>query len=186
MVVSGSAILNTVPVPADPVTQTPRLSPYPCYSLIVKRSAPTADGNVADAEDNGPTYSTTPPCSPQCHCLASITNAPPQPGPSSHPPSLNQPFLQFGFPPSNYTNFQPHPHALDKHLLTHTYSNAYPHNHTHPYPNYHPHTYRQPSCSVSDLVPNKNHPIIPSPSCTHSISEASGKLHSYRNYFNQS
>jgi hypothetical protein len=35
MVISGSAISDTVPVPADPVTQTPRFSPYPCYFLNV-------------------------------------------------------------------------------------------------------------------------------------------------------
>jgi hypothetical protein len=32
-VISRSAISNTVPIPADPMTQTPRFSPYPCYSL---------------------------------------------------------------------------------------------------------------------------------------------------------
>jgi hypothetical protein len=33
MVISGSVISNTVPVPADPVTQTLWFSPYPSYSL---------------------------------------------------------------------------------------------------------------------------------------------------------
>jgi hypothetical protein len=153
---------------------------------VVKRSAPTVDGNVADAEDNGPTRSTTPPRSPQRRRLASITNTPPQPGPSSRPLSLNQPFLQFGFPASNYTNLQPHPHTLYEHLHANTYSQAYPHNHTHPYPNTYSHTYRPHSRSISHPVPNENHPIVPSPSRTRSISEASGSLHSYGNYFNQS
>jgi hypothetical protein len=43
MVISGSAISNTVPVPADPMTQTPRFPLYPCYSLTMM-----ADRDVDD------------------------------------------------------------------------------------------------------------------------------------------
>ena len=32
-VISGSAISDTIPVPAEPVTWTPQFSPYLCYSL---------------------------------------------------------------------------------------------------------------------------------------------------------
>jgi hypothetical protein len=73
-VISRSAISNTIPVPADPVTQTLRFSPYPCYSLCrcLKDISPHVHGSVTLTRGTGINTSTRKGCA-ACWVLPMIS-----------------------------------------------------------------------------------------------------------------